>query len=317
MRMPAITAEQREMRRVLKGVLEEARPLVEKARAAFNDVQLEMEGTTRAFLAAGDTAQLNRVISDVGKILEACEEALPVLEQFEENFSLAPAFDRVTRRFLAEDESPETLQFISDYEAIHWLADRVLAYAQHVDAQLLPWLNSALSEVRNWIVKRQEVEDRGPERVEAARRRLESARAAYPEVQWIRAANRLAEAEDALKAMEEARRVQHHKGIVDAAQRAIASADGVERSIEEGLGLMKDGQTRLLEAEDMLTQLGVFYAQRNMAQPEPMHQARQLLQQAREKLGQQPPNWTEAILAYNQASELYEIAASGVGEVAA
>lgn len=317
MRMPAIMAEQREIRRVLKGALEEVRPLVEKARAAYNDIQLEMEGTTRAFFATGDTAQLQRVLNDVGEILAACEEALPVLEQFEENFSLAPAFDRVARRFLAEDESPETLQFYSDYEAARWLAERVLAYAQHADTQLLPWLQTALGEVRNWIVKRQDVEDRAPERVAAARRRLEEVRAAHPEVQWVRATNRLAEAEAALTAMEEARSRQHHKGVVDAAQAAIAGADGVERSLEEGLGLMKDPEARLLEAEDLLTQLGIFYAQRNMAQPEPMHQARQLLQQAREKLAQQPPNWSELILAYNQASELYEIAASGVGEVAA
>jgi hypothetical protein len=317
MRMPAITAEQRESRRVLKGKLEEARPLVEQGRAAYNDAQLEMEGTTRSFLASGDTAQLNRVIHDVAEILTASEEALPVLEQFEENFSLAPAFDRVARRFLAEDESPETLQFYSDHEAIRWLADRVMAYAQHADAQLLPWLKSALGEVRNWIVRRQEVEDRAPERVTAAQRRLEDARAAHPHVQWVRATNRLAEAESALQAMEEARKVQHHKGVVDAAQAAIAAAGGIERSIEEGLGLMKDANARLLEAGDMLTQLGVFYAQRNMAQPEPMHQARQLLQQAREKVAQEPPAWTEAILSYNQASELYEMSASGVGEVAA
>jgi hypothetical protein len=317
MRMPAITAEQREARRVLKGVLEEARPLVEGGRAAYNDAQLDMEGTTRAFFASGDTAQINRVMSDVSEILEACEAALPVLEQFEENFALAPAFDRIARRFLSEGESPETLQFYSDYEAIRWLADRVLAYAQHADLQLLPWLKTALGEIRGWIVKRQEVEDRAPDRVEAACRRLEEVRAAHPTVQWVRATNRLAEAESALKAMEEARAIQHHKGVVDAAQAAITAADGAERSIEEGLGLMKDANARLLEAEDMLTQLGLFYSQRSMAQPEPMHQARQLLQQAREKAAQQPPAWAEAIMAYNQASELYEIAASGVGEVAA
>jgi hypothetical protein len=276
-----------------------------------------MEGTTRAFLASGDTAQLNRVINDVGEILAACEEGLPILEQFEENFSLAPAFDRVARRFLSEDESPEAVQFISDHEAIRWLAERVLAYAQHADSQLLPWLQTALGEIRGWIVQRQEVEDRAPERVAAARGRLEEVRAVHPEVQWVRAGNRLAEAESALEAMEAARTGQHHKGVVDAAQAAMGDADVVERSIEEGLGLMKDANARLLEAEDMLTQLGVFYAQRSMAQPEPMHQARQLLQQAREKTTQQPPAWSEAIMAYNQASELYEIAASGVGEVAA
>lgn len=317
MRMPAISAEQREIRRVLKGVLEEARPLVERGRAAYNDIQLEMEGTTRAFLATGDTAQLQRVTNDVRETLEACEEALPVLEQFEENFSLAPAFDRVSRRFLAEDESPERQQFHSDYEAARWLADRVLAYAQHAETQLLPWLKSALGEVRSWIVQRQEVEDRAPERVAAAHRQLEETRVAHPEVQWVRATNRLAEAEAALKAMEEARKAQHHKGVVDAAQAAITAAAAVERSLEEGRGMLKDANGRLLEAEDMLSQLGIFYAQRNMAQPEPTHQARQLLQQAREKLAQQPPAMTEAILAYNQASELYEIAASGVGEVAA
>src|SRR5438128_6092460 len=107
MRMPAITAEQRESRRVLKGVLDEARPLLEGARAAFNDIQLEMEGSTHAFFATGDTAQLNQVIGSVRESLEACEAALPVLEQFEENFSLAPGFERVARRFLAENESPE------------------------------------------------------------------------------------------------------------------------------------------------------------------------------------------------------------------
>ena len=112
MRMPAIMAEQREIRRVLKGALEEARPLVESGRAAFNDVQLEMEGSTRPFLASGDTAQLNQVIGAARESLEACEAALPVLEQFEENFSLAPAFDRVARRFLAEEESPDALQFV-------------------------------------------------------------------------------------------------------------------------------------------------------------------------------------------------------------
>jgi len=296
---------------------QEARPLVEQGRAAFNDIQLEMEGTTRAFLASGDTAQLNQVVNSVRESLEACEAALPVLEQFEENFSLAPAFDQVARRFLAEDESPEELQFISDYEAIRWLAERALAYAQHLDTQLLPWLQSALGEIRQWIVKRQEVEDRAPERVAAARQRLDETRTAHPEVQWIRAANRLAEAEAALQAMEAARGVQHHKGVVDAAEAAIGGADRVERSLEEGIGLLQDASTRLLEAEDMLTQLGVFYAQRSMAQPGPMQQARGLLQQAREKLAQQPPQWTEAILAYNQASELYELAASGVGEVAA
>ena len=85
----------------------------------------------------------------------------------------------------------------------------------------------------------------------------------------------------------------------------------------QGLGLLQDPNARLLEAEDMLSQLSVFYAQRNMAQPEPLQQARRLLQQAREKLGEQPSNGTEAVLAYNQASELYDLAASGVGEVAA
>jgi hypothetical protein len=317
MRMPAIMAEQREIRRVLKGALEEARPLVESGRAAFNDVQLEMEGSTRPFLASGDTAQLNQVVGAVRESLEACEAALPVLEQFEENFSLAPAFDRVARRFLAEDESPDELQFYSDYEAIQWLAERVVAYAQHVDTQLLPWLKNALGEVRQWIVKRQELEDQAPARVAAARQRLEEVKAAQPEVQWIRAANRLAEGEAALQAMEAARKSQHHKGVVDQASAAVAAADGVERALEEGLGLLQDGHTRLLEAEDMLSQLGIFYAQRNMAQPEPIQQARQLLQQARERLAQQPPNWTEAILAYNQASELYALAAGGVGEVAA
>jgi hypothetical protein len=317
MRMPAITAEQREVRRVLKGALEEARPLVARGRAGLNDVLLEMEGTTRSFLAAGDMTQLNQVISAARESLEACEAALPVLGQFEENFSLAPAFDRVARRMLAEDEAPEELEFASDFEAIRWLAERVLAYARHVDSQLLPWLKNALGEVREWIVKRQEVEDQAPARVHAARLRLDGAQAAHPEVQWVRAANRLAEASAALQAMQAARGKQHHKGIVDAATAALAAADGVERSIEEGAGLLADWQTRLLEAEDMLTQLAVFYAQRNMAQPAPIEQARQLLQQARQKLQQQPPGWTEAVLAYNQASELYDIAASGVGEVAA
>jgi hypothetical protein len=317
MRMPAITAEQRESRRMLKGVLDEARPMLEGARAAFNDIQLEMEGSTHAFFATGDTAQLNQVIGSVRESLEACEVALPVLEQFEENFSLAPGFERVARRFLAENESPENLQFYSDYEAIRWLAERVLAYAQHVDQQLLPWLKSALGEIREWIVKRQSVEDDAPARVTAARQRLEEARASHPQVQWIRATNRLADADGALQAMEQARRVQHHKGIVEAAEAAIAAADGVERSLEEGKAFIQNPDTAVLEAEDMLTQLSVFYAQRNMAQPEPMQQARQLLQQAREKARQQPPNWTEAVLAYNQASERYELAASGVGEVAA
>jgi hypothetical protein len=315
--MPAFMAEQREIRRVLKGALDELRPLVEKERAALNDFLLEMEGTTRSFLASGDTAQLTRVLNDVRQTQEACEAALPVLEQFEENFSLAPAFGQVARRFLSEEESPETLQFYSDYEAIRWLAERAVAYAQHVDAQLLPWLKTALGEVRQWIVKRQEVEDQAPERVAAARRRLEEARAAHPEVEWVRAANRLSDAEAALQALETARGLQHHKGIVDAATAAIAAANSIERSIEEGQGLLRDPNPRLLEAEDMMTQLGVFYAQRNMAQPEPLHQARELLRQAREKLEQQPPAWTELILAYNQASELYEIAASGVEEVAA
>jgi hypothetical protein len=146
---------------------------------------------------------------------------------------------------------------------------------------------------------------------------LEEVKAAQPEVQWIRPANRLAEGEAALQAMEAARKSQHHKGVVDQASAAVAAADGVERALEEGLGLLQDGHTRLLEAEDMLSQLGIFYAQRNMAQPEPIQQARQLLQQARERLAQQPPSWTEAILAYNQASELYDLAAGGVGEVAA
>jgi hypothetical protein len=253
----------------------------------------------------------------VRESLEACEAGLPVLEQFEENFSLAPAFDRVARRFLAEDESPEALSFYSDYEAIQWLAERVVAYAQHVDTQLLPWLKNALGEVRQWIVKRQELEDQAPARVAAARQRLEEVRAAHPEIQWIRAASRLGQVEVALQAMEAARKSQHHKGVVDEASVAVAAADGVERTLEEGLGLLQDSSTRLLEAEDMLTQLGIFYAQRNMAQPALIQQAQQLLQQARERLAQQPPNWTEAILAYNQASELYDIAASGIGEVAA
>ncbi len=317
MRMPAITAEQRESRRVLKGTLEEARPLITDGRARFNDIQLEMEGSTRAFLATGDTAQLNQGVDGVRQSLDACEAALPVLEQFEENFSLAAAFDRVARLFLAEDEPADELEFYNDHEAIHWLAERVLAYAKHVDGQLLPWLQGALGEIRQWIVKRQEVEDQAPARVQAARQRLVEARAAHPDVQWIRAANRLAEAEAALQAMEAARGQQFHKGIVDAANAAIAVAEGAERAVEEGVGLLTDWNTRVLEAEDMLTQLGVFYVQRNMAQPPPIPQARGLLQQAREKLQQQPPNWTEAILAYNQASELYEIAASGVSEVAA
>ena len=96
-----------------------------------------------------------------------------------------------------------------------------------------------------------------------ARRRLEEVRAAHPEVQWIRAANRLADVEASLQSMEEARRVQHHKGLVDAANAAVAGAEAVERSLDEGLSLMEDPQTRLLEAEDLLTQLSVFYAQRN------------------------------------------------------
>jgi hypothetical protein len=317
MRMPAITAEQRESRRVLKGVLDEARPLLERSRAAFADIQLEMEGTMRSFLATGDTAQLNQAIEATRENLEACEAALPVLEQFEEHFSLAPVFERVARRFLSENESPEDLQFYSDYEAIRWLAERMLAYAQHADQQLLPWLKTALGEIREWIVKRQNVEDQAPARVAAARKRLEEARAAHPQVQWIRATNRLADADAALQAMAQARTVQHHKGIVEAADAAIAAAEGVERSLEEGSTFLQNPDTSLLEAEDMLTQLSVFYAQRNMAQPPPMEQARQLLQQAREKSRQQPPNWTEAVLAYNQASELYELAASGVGEVAA
>jgi hypothetical protein len=315
--MPAITAEQREARRVLKGALQEARPLVDKGQAALNDFLLEMEGSTRAFLASGDSAQLQRVMADTQEILAASEAALPVLEQFEENFSVAPTFAQVARRFLAEDESPEAMRFFSDYEAARWLAERVVAYAQHVDGQLLPWLREALGEVRQWIVKRQEVEDEAPRKVAAARQRLEEARAAHPAVQWIRAANRLADAEGSLQALEAARKAQHHKGLVDAATAAVTSAAAAERSIEEGLGLMQDPNTRLLEAEDMLTQLAVFYAQRNMAQPEPLHQARTLLQQARENSAAVPPGWTEAILAYNQASELYEIAASGVDEVAA
>src|SRR5207253_274060 len=155
---------------------------------------------THAFLASGDTAQLNHVIQSARESLAACEAALPILEQFEENFSLAPAFERVARPFLAEDESPEELQFTSDHEAIHWLAERILAYAQHVDTQLLPWLKSALGEVRQWIVKRQEVEDQAPARAAAARKRLEEVRAAHPGVQWIRAANRIAEVEAALQA---------------------------------------------------------------------------------------------------------------------
>lgn len=317
MRMPAITAEQREIRRVLKEALDEARPLLEQGRAAFNDFQLEMEGSLRSFFASGDTAKLNQVVESVRENLQACEAALPVLEQFEENFSLAPAFHQVKRRFLAEGETLAGLEFGSDYEAIQWLAERVVAYARHVGEQLLPWLKQALDEVREWIVKRQDVEDQAPARIEAARQRLAAARSAHPELQWIHAANRLAEAEAALRTMEEARGVQHHKGVVDAASAAIAGADAVERSIEEGLGVLQDPNARLLEAEDMLTQLSIFYAQRNMAQPAPIQQARQLLQQAREKLQQQPPNWTEAVLAYNQASELYDLAASGVDEVAA
>jgi hypothetical protein len=315
--MPAFLTEQRDVRRVLKGALEEARPQLERSRAAFNDFLLEMEGSTRAFFASGDVAQLNQGVEAVRRNLEACEAALPVLEQFEENFSLSPAFDRVGRQFLAPGETPEELRFRSDYEAIRWLAERVVAYARHLDDQLLPWLKTALGEIRDWIVKRQGKEDEAPARAEAARRRLEEVRADHPEVQWVRASNRWAEIEGRLHDLEEARRAHHHQGIVAAAEAAITGADALERSLEEGLSLMQEPDARLLEAEDMLTQLAVFYAQRNMAQPEPMQQARQLLQQAREKVREQPPNWTEAILAYNQASELYEVAASGVGEVVA
>ena len=143
MRLPAVTQNQREARDYIHHQRGIAAELVQSGQTQLTDLKFESRVREDKLLSAGDTQQIETVVAQAEKLLTVCAEALPALQSFEDNFIMPGSFERLKADLATEDEDPYDLQFADNYEAMTWMADRVLLFAKHVNESLLPWLKDA------------------------------------------------------------------------------------------------------------------------------------------------------------------------------
>jgi hypothetical protein len=304
MRLPAVTEAQRVSRDYLRDRRGAAAELVESAERALTDLKYQARVQEEKLLSGGDTQQLETVMAQAERTLAQCREALPALQTFEDRFALPAEFERLKAEFVTEGEDPQLVQFGDNYEAMTWLADRVLLFAKHLSESLIPWLRGAIDEINEWMVERAHSEDEAPDRVAEAKRRLAELRQAHPQYRFIHSEGLLAEADRFVEQIARDRAQNYHKGVAENAQQAIAYAGGAITMAEEALAFAQDPQGAYLAARDaLLNARAQFAADPSLSAK--LRRAEELLEQARAGAGADNPNWAEVLLLYNQASAVF------------
>lgn len=311
MRIPALTQNQREARDYIHHRRGIAAELVQSCQTQLTEIKFEARVHIDKLLSAGDTQQIESVLAQAEKLIEACAEALPALQTFEDRFAMPANFERLKQELIAQDESPDRLYFTDNYEAMTWLADRVLLFSKHVNETLLPWLKNALGEINEWMVDRAKNEDEAPKAVAAARARLAELSAANAGLRFIHSEGILNEAERFLAEMSRASAESFHKGVAENAAAAIEYAEGAVTMAEEALQFRADPRNTALGAKDAILSTRGEWTRAGRAAPPELEQAAQLIDQALAAAERPSPDWTEACLLYNRASSLFAGVAGG------
>jgi len=305
MRIPALTQVQREARDYIHHRRGIAAELVQSCQAQLTDIKYEARVHVDKLLSAGDTQQIETVLAQAEKLLAACAEALPALQAFEDRFAMPAQFERLKQELIADHENPDRLEFADNYEAMTWLADRVLLFSKHVNETLLPWLKNALGEINEWMVDRAKNEDHAPKAVAEARTRLAELAAANPGLRFLHSEGILAEAERFLAEMSRASAESFHKGVAENAAAAIEYAEGAITMAEEALQFRAEPRTMALGAKDAILAARADWTRSGRSVPPELDQAAQLVDQALAAASRPDPDWTEACLLYNRASALF------------
>jgi hypothetical protein len=305
MRLPAVTEAQRVSRDYIRDRRGAAAELVESAGRALVDLKYQARVQQEKLLSAGDTQQLETVMAQAERTLALCQEALPALQTFEDRFAMPAAFERLKAELVEEGEDPRSVQFGDNYEAMTWLADRVLLFAKYLTETQIPWLRNAIDEINQWMVERAHHEDDAPARVAEAKRRLEEMRQAHPGLGFIHSEGLLAEADRFLQQIARDRAQNYHQGVAESAEQAIAYAGGAITMAEEALAFAQDPQGAYLGARDALLNARTQLGSGDPSAAAKLRRAEELLEQARAGSATENPNWAEVLLHYNQASAAF------------
>jgi hypothetical protein len=305
MRLPAVTEAQRVSRDYLRERRGAAAELVESAERALTDLKYQARVQEEKLLSGGDTQQLETVMAQAERTLAQCREALPALQTFEDRFAMPAEFERLKADFVTEGEDPQLIQFGDNYEAMTWLADRVLLFAKHLTETLIPWLRGAIDEINQWMVERAHNEDEAPARVEEAKKRLAAIREAHPNLRFIHSEGLLADADRFLAQIARDRAQNFHKGVAENAQQAIAYAGGAITMAEEAVAFAQDPEGTYLGARDALLNARAQLGTADASALSKLRRAEELLEQAHAGAAAENPDWAAVLLLYNQASAAF------------
>jgi hypothetical protein len=305
MRLPALSEAQRTARDFIRDRRGAAAELIEHARVALPDMKYQARVQRDRLLSAGDIGQLETVLAQAERTLAACEEAMPALQAFEDRFTLPAAFERLKGQFVAEGEDANALYWGDNYERMTWLADRVLLFSRHLAETLIPWLRTALDEIDQSMVDRARQEDEAPARIAEARGTLASMQAAHPRLAFRHSEGLLAEAEQFLKRMVEARAQNHHRGVAENAAQAIAYAEGALTMAREALAFAEDPEGMYAAARGAIDDARAALEAAGQPLPPSLRRAGELLEQARTSACAPEPDWPAALLLYNRASAAF------------
>jgi hypothetical protein len=312
--MPAVTEAQRVSRDYIRDRRGAAAELIESAGQALTDLKYQLRVQQDKLLSAGDTQQTETVLAQAEHLLEQLREALPALQTFEDRFAMPGAFDRLKAEFVSEGENARDILFGDNYEAMTWLADRVLLFAKHLSGTLVPWVRNAIDEINQWMVTRAQSEDEAPAKVAEAKQRLAAMQEAHPHLRFAHSEGLLRDAERFLAQMATDCSQNYHKGVAENAAQAIAYADGALTMAEEALGFAEDPRGAAAGAREAIHATRASREASGRPVPGTLRRAEELLAQAEAAAAGEAPDWPRALLLYNQASAAFADALAEIGD---
>jgi len=301
----------REAREYVQNVLPNLSEAMDDSTTALDDLRFRAQRALRARLADGDVGTVEGVLRQAEANLDACRRVLPVLEEYVRSGRLDHAvFRELKPLLLHEDEDPSSVSFSTAPEAVRWLADRALEFAQYVRDTQIPWLEQAMEQVRDSASEA----DKAVEEAERARKdaldRLGQIRAVHPQISLVYSEQIAQEMEELYGQMQDAVKRRVYREVQEAADRVKRAAETAVASAEEALEFLRDPETKLQEGQAFLDRLAERYRLAGLELPDAFFASREALQAAGEEVRSREPDWTEAMRLYSEASGLAGEAAS-------
>ncbi|HEY3281539.1 MAG TPA: hypothetical protein VGN26_04645 [Armatimonadota bacterium] len=301
----------REAQETLEDVKPRLVSVLSDAGSEFQTVRFRAERVLEGELTAEDRRQLSEAVESTDANLDACRHALSVIQNYERTKDVpVNDFRHLKQQFLTQEDDPEDITFDSPHDAIQWIANRALEFAEYVRDTQLAWFRKSLGEAQDALDTETTETGEAEEARKQAQEMLEQAKQQMPQVRFTHAEQQMRELEDAWVEFQQLSRQKLHSDTAEMAQELGGLAQQVIDAVQETQEFVQDPQGKHLEAKEFLDELRTRLQQGGGGMPTEVGEAEEALTESRAEMQKPSPDLSEAARLYSRASTL---AAQAVG----